>query len=99
MKYLMVSIAFILVVFSSLASSESAKEIKTMKEVSIIGNAELPDTTFDLPWRLPSVDKREQQSPLKKFPGLLKPIEPFRYKQQIHFSKYLDVNTSSFNAR
>jgi len=92
-------IIFVLLIHSGLTYGEGLSEVKTMKEVSIIGNNELPSTKFDLPWRLPSVDKREDQSPLKNVPGLLRPIEPSRYKQQIHFSKYLEVDTTHFNAR
>jgi len=88
-----------LFVHSSLVYCEGSNDIQTMKEISIIGNTELPSTSFDLSWRLPSVEKREEQSPLKDVPGLVRSIEPFRYKQQIHFSKYLEIDTFHFNAR
>jgi len=99
MKYYFVLISFVLFVHSNLANSEDSTEIQTMKEISIIGNAELPSTSFELPWRLSSVEKREDESPVKDVPGLIRSIEPFRYKQQIHFSKYLEVDTYHFNAR
>jgi hypothetical protein len=99
MKYFSVLVFFAFFVNSSLVFGEDSKEVQTMKEVSIIGNNELPSTSFDLPWQLPSVDKRSDESPLKDVPGLIRPIEPFRYKQQMHFSKYLEVDTSHFNAR
>jgi hypothetical protein len=99
MRYFFAWISLMFCVYSSLTLSEDLTDIQTMKEVSIIGNTELPSTNFDLPWLLSSVDKRADQSPLKDVPGLLRPIEPFRYKQQIHFSKYLEVDTSHFNAR
>jgi len=99
MKHNFLLLTLVLFVNSGFAYSEDSADVQTMKEVSIIGNAELPSTSFDLPWRLPSVDKREDQSPLKKVPGLLVPIEPFRYKQQIHFSRYLEVDTSHFTAK
>ena len=93
--FVVIGLAFI----SCSLQSEEKKGVQTMKEISIIGNEELPNTNFDLPWRLPSVETRDEESPLKKFPGLLRSIEPHRYKQQIHFSKYLEVDSSHFNAR
>jgi len=99
MKHYFVLIVIVLLSLPGLTFSDEGANIQTMNEVSIIGNTELPSTSFDLPWRLPSVDKREEQSPLKDVPGLLRPIEPFRYKQQVYFSKYLEIDTSHFNAR
>lgn len=94
-------IAFILFscLFCNMSYSQERKAVKTMKEVSIIGNSELPSAEFDLPWRLPSVDKREDESPVKDVPGLIRSIEPYRYKQQIYFTKYLEVDTPRFIAR
>lgn len=91
--------ALLVSLYASTISAEAAKKVDTMKEVSIIGNDELPNTQFDLPWRLPSIDKRADESPEKNVPGLLRPIEPYRYKEQIHFTKYLEVDSSHFNAR
>ena len=99
MKNNRVLLLSVLLVYSGLAISESSADIQTMKEISIIGNAELPSTSFDMPWRLPSVDSREAESPVKEVPGVLIPIEPFRYKQQIYFSKYLEVDTSQFRVK
>jgi hypothetical protein len=99
MKHFSAILIVVLLANSNLALGESSKDVQTMKEVSIIGNNELPTTSFDLPWQLPSVDKRADESPVKDVPGLLRPIEPFRYKQQIHFSRYLEVDTARFNAR
>lgn len=99
MRYFCLWVPLFLCVCSSLAFGEGSTDVQTMKEVSIIGNTELPSTNFDLPWRLSSVDKREDQSPLKDVPGLLRSIEPLRYKQQIYFSKYLEVDSAHFNAR
>lgn len=99
MKHYSLLLICLLFIHSALAYAEGLTDIQTMKEVSIIGNNELPSTEFDLPWRLPSVNKREDQSPLKDVPGLLRPIEPSRYQQQIYFSKYLEIDTTHFNAR
>jgi len=84
---------------SSHSLSEEKNEVETLTEVSIIGNAELPNKTFDLPWRLASVEKREEQSPPKKLTGMLMPLEPRRYRQQINFSRFLQVDTTHFSAR
>ncbi len=99
MKSFVITLPFLLMIFSCAVFSENRNEVETMTEVSIIGNAELPNKVFDLSWRLPSVEKRENQLPPKQLTGMLKPLEPFRYRQQIHFSRYLEVDTSNFSAR
>jgi len=99
MKPTIITLAFTLMTVSSLSFSEVQNEVETLTEVSIIGNAELPNKTFDLPWRLASVEKREEQSPPKKLSGMLRPLEPKRYRQQIHFSRFLHIDTTHFSAR
>lgn len=76
--------------------NESAKSVV---DVSIIGNSELPKVSFNLPWRLPSVEKREDQSPSVDIQNMLDPIEPVRHKQLVHFSRYLEVDLPSFRTR
>jgi len=78
-------------------AQESDRAVESVGEVSIIGNTELPNVTFNLPWRLPSVEKREEQSPPREIPGMLTPIEPKRHRQQVHFSRYLEVEMPQFN--
>ena len=83
---------FILIMMLSCAElvlSKGKNSVETISEIAIIGNTELPNKVFELPWRLPSVDKRENESPTTKLKGFLSPIEPFRYRQQLHFSRYL----------
>ena len=92
-------IALALLMLSFSAFCEQKNKIETINEVSIIGNTELPNKNFDLEWRLPSVEKRENQSPPKFIKGMLLPVEPHRYRQQIHFSHYLNLGSSNFSAR
>jgi len=90
----------IVMAFVGLANSEQAKNtVETLDEVSIIGNSELPRVNFSLLWQLPSVENRDEQSPPKKIEGVLTPLEPRRYKQQIHFSRFLEVDAPHFQAR
>jgi len=83
----------------SFYSHAAEKKVETLDEVTIIGNTELPRVTFDEPWQLASIEKSMDKSPPKDLPGVLEPIEPHRYKQQIHFSHFLEVDVESFQAR
>jgi len=88
------------VCFVSFVHAEDSKNtVETLAEVSIIGSSELPNVSFDLPWRLPSIEKRGEQSPPKKLPNILQQIEPNRHKQKIHFSRFLKVDAPHFNSR
>lgn len=83
----------------SFYSQAAEKKVETLDEVTIIGNTELPKVTFNEPWQLASIEKSLDKSPPKDLPGVLEPIEPHRYKQQIHFSHFLEVDIESFQAR
>ena len=83
----------------SFYSQAAEKKVETLDEVTIIGNTELPKVTFNEPWQLSSIEKSIDKSPPKDLPGVLEPIEPHRYKQQIHFSHFLEVDVESFQAR
>lgn len=87
------------VLLVSLVQEAVSVEDETITEVSIIGNTELPNKNFNLPWRLPSIEKREEQSPPKMLPDMLSPLEPKRYRQQLYFSDYLQVDTINFRPR
>lgn len=91
--------AFILLLGMSFLSQALEKKVETLDEVTIIGNTELPRVTFDQPWQLPSIEKSADKSPPKDIPGVLVPIEPHRYKQQLHFSHFLEVDVESFQAK
>ena len=93
------SFVVIFVFGMSFHSHAAEKKVETLDEVTIIGNTELPRVSFDEPWQLPSVEKSIDKSPPKDIPGVLEPIEPHRYKQQLHFSHYLEVDVESFQAR
>ncbi len=80
-------------------SKKNAQAVETVGEVSIIGNTELPNVTFNLPWRLPTVENREEQSPVKELPNMLTPIEPLRHQQQVYFSRYLQLDVVEFSKR
>ena len=82
----------------SVLAEESKKAVETIGEVSIIGNTELPTVTFNLPWSLPSVEKRSDQSPTNKLPNMLTPIEPVRHKQMVHFLHYYQIEMPHFKA-
>lgn len=85
---------------NSLSESTNAKnKVETLSEVTIIGNTELPNVSFDLTWQLPTIEKRDDQSPPKQVPGVLVPLEPKRHRQRLHFSRFLDVDTPNFKAR
>jgi len=95
-----VSSKFVVVVFSLfvLFSEIHAEEVETLDEVSIVGNSELPSVSFNLAWRLPSVEKREESSLPKDLPGILDAIEPVRLQKKIHFSRFLEVDIPRFQA-
>ena len=92
-------VSFIVQGVAYVNAEDNDGKVETLAEVAIIGNSELPSISFDLPWRLPSVQKREEQSPPKEIPGVVMPIEPRRYKQQLHFSRFLEVDAPHFQAR
>jgi len=84
----------------SLAQSTNSKnKVETLSDVNIIGNTELPNVTIDIPWQLPTIEKRDEQSPPKQIPGVLAPLEPHRHRQQIHFSRFLEIDVQTFKAR
>ena len=85
------AIAGLLLLGMSFLSQAVEKNVETLDEVTIIGNTELPRVNFDEPWQLPSIEKSSDKSPPKDIPGVLVPIEPHRYKQQIHFSHFLET--------
>lgn len=88
--------SLILLLGMSFLSHAIEKKVETLDEVTIIGNTELPRVNFDEPWQLASIQKSSEKSPPKDIPGVLVPIEPHRYKQQIHFSHFLEVDVESF---
>ena len=95
-----ISIAvFILLFVMSFLSQAAEKKVETLDEVTIIGNTELPRVVFDQPWQLSGIDKSADKSPPKDIPGVLVPIEPYRYKQQLHFSHFLEVDVESFQSK
>lgn len=89
----------IFVLGMSFHSHAAEKKVETLDEVTIIGNTELPRVSFDEPWQLPSVEKNIERSPPKDVPGVMEPVEPHRYQQQLHFSHYLEVDVETFQAR
>lgn len=80
-------------------SNEGNEEADKVLELSIIGNNELPRVSFNLPWKLPSVENREDQSPTNELTGILAPIEPEQHKKRVHFSRYLELDIPEFRAR
>ena len=90
---------FILLLEMSFPSQAIEKKVETLDEVTIIGNSELPRVVFDQPWQLSGIDKSADKSPPKDIPGVLVPIEPYRYKQQLHFSHFLEVDVESFQSK
>lgn len=89
----------ILLLGMSFLSQALEKKVETLDDVTIIGNTELPRVTFDQPWQLASIEKSSEKSPPKNIPGVLVPIEPHRYKQQLHFSHFLEVDVESFQPK
>ncbi len=89
----------VLLIYTSspvILAAQPENQVETVGEVSIIGNTELPNVTFNLPWRLPSIENREEQSPTKELAGMLEPIEPDRHRQMVHFSRYLELDVDKF---
>ena len=80
-------------------SHAAKKNVETLDEVTIMGNTELPRVNFDQPWQLPSIETGSDKSPPKDIPGVLESIEPHRYKEQLHFSQFLDVDVESFKPK
>tara|TARA_R110001592_G_scaffold138511_4_gene357640 strand:- start:21285 stop:21611 length:327 start_codon:yes stop_codon:yes gene_type:complete len=91
--------SFILLLGMSFLSQAIEKKVETLDEVTIIGNTELPRVVFDQPWQLPSIEKSTDKSPPKDIPGVLVPIEPHRYKQQLHFNHFLEVDVEPFQSK
>lgn len=89
----------ILLVGMSCFSQAIEKNVETLDEVTIIGNTELPRVIFDQPWQLPSIERTADKSPPKDIPGVLVPIEPHRYKEQLHFSQFLNVDVEAFKPK
>ena len=71
----------------------------TVAEISIIGNTELPNVSFNLPWRLPSVANRAEQSPIKFLDNMLVPIEPKRHRKMVFFSEHLELDVPKLNGQ
>ena len=71
----------------------------TVGEISIVGSSELPTATYSLPWRLPSVEKREDEAPPIEITGVLDMLEPKRHRQQIYFDRHLDVEMPSYQVK
>jgi len=78
------------------AEGQSDTKTKTMSEISIIGNTELPNISFDLPWKLPTIAKRAEEKPINALEGMLAPIEPERHRQQVFFNQYLKLDMPTF---
>lgn len=97
-KRVFLRLLVILLSMSALYLEALAEEVETLDEVSIVGNSELPSVNFNLAWRLPSVQNREEQSLPKDLPGILDSIEPTRLQKQIHFSRFLEVDIPRFQA-
>jgi len=88
----------ILLFLSPNTYAESAKDdkTKTVGAVSIKGNTELPDVTFDLPWKLPTIAKRSEEAPPAELEGMLDPIEPVRHRKNVFFRDHLKLEHSRF---
>lgn len=79
------------------AQDRSAKQKgNKVSEVSIIGNTELPNVSFDLPWKLPSVTRREEQKPTARLEGMLDPIEPETHRKKLFFSQHLKLDVPKY---
>lgn len=79
--------------------SGKSTQADTVGEISIVGSTELPNVSFPLPWRLPSVEKREEGSPPREISGTLGHLEPKRHRQQVHFDRYLEVEMPSYQVK
>jgi hypothetical protein len=80
-------------------ASSTQNKVETLSEVSIIGSTELPNVSFDLPWKLPTIERRDEAKPPNNLKGILEAIEPVRHRQQIHFSRFLEVDSPSLERR
>ena len=98
-RVLLTVILLLVSTFVTSAEKQGANRVETLSEVSIIGSNELPNVNFGLNWKLPTIDKREEASPPENIPGVLQPIEPVRHRQQLHFSRFLEVDSPSFKPR
>lgn len=78
---------------SNNSDSSSKVSSKKLDEVSIIGNRELPQVEFVVPWGLPSVPERADQKPLAKLENMLAPLEPVVHRKRIFFSQHLEVQS------
>lgn len=80
--------------------ADGSKKPSRLREIEIIGNTELPNVSFDnIPWKLPTVQKRSEQAPSKRIQNMLVPIEPHRHKEQVYFNKNLKIDMSRFGIR
>ena len=70
-----------------------------LDEVSIIGNTELPNVGFELPWKLPTVQKREDSQPLPELDGMLVPIDPIRHRKDVIFSQSLELEVPNYKVK
>lgn len=99
-KYTRIVVWLALSIFSAsglLAQDKSTdKQGNTISEVSIIGNTELPNVSFDLPWKLPSVTRREEQKPVARLEGMLDPIEPETHRKRLFFSQHLKLDVPKY---
>lgn len=96
---LLVCMFLLLPVWACAADKQAKNKVETLSEVSIIGSSELPNVNFNTAWKLPTIEKRGEQSPPMVVNGVMEPIEPKRQRQQLHFSRFLEVDSSSFNIR
>lgn len=76
-----------------------ATQSDTVGDISIVGSTELPKAVFSLPWRLPSVEKREDEAPPREVGGVLDPLEPKRHRKQIYFDRHLDLEMPSYQVK
>lgn len=100
-KFSAVFVPFLLLTspFVHSETGQSENKVETLSEVSIIGSSELPKVNFDLPWELPTVESRDDASPPKNISGVIEPIEPSRHRQQVHFFRFLEVESPTFKPR
>ena len=87
------------IAFAEETVSSPKKSVESVVDVSIIGSTELPRVEFDLPWRLPSIQKREDQKPNTEIPWLLEPLDPERHRKLVYFKRYLELDLPEFKAR
>jgi hypothetical protein len=80
-------------------SSEKNRSERSLSQIDIIGNTELPAEEINLPWRLPSIEKRNVTKPNFELKGVLNPIDPDAFKRDIHFFKHLELDGVRFKRR